>query len=344
VNASYHIDSGGKCLSNQDIYNDPSYDSGFSQQEKLEDCLIPSMQKSTLSPKPDWLKVRMPSGENYKRLKALSNDLGLHTVCEEAHCPNIGECWGGGTATFMLLGDTCTRGCRFCAVKSGNPNLVVDELEPVKIAIALKEMKLSYVVLTSVDRDDLPDGGASHFAETITETKTRNPGLLIEVLTPDFRGDLNAVQTIVQAHPDVFAHNIETVERLQRKARDVRANYKQSLDVLKAVKDFDSSIYTKSSIMLGLGETDKEIRKSMRDLREINVDVLAIGQYLRPSSWHLEVESYVPPSKFDEYRDIGESMGFRYVASGPLVRTSYRAGEYFMENMIRKKNCRTVSS
>ncbi len=278
----------------------------------------------------------MPSGENYKRLKVLSHDLGLHTVCEEAHCPNIGECWGGGTATFMLLGDTCTRGCRFCAVKSGNPNLIVDELEPVKIAIALKQMNLSYVVLTSVDRDDLPDGGAGHFAQTIIETKERNPGLLIEVLTPDFRGDLKAVKTIANTHPDVFAHNIETVERLQRRARDGRANYKQSLAVLKSIKEFDSSIYTKSSLMLGLGETDEEIKQSMIDLRDIGVDVLAIGQYLRPSSWHLEVERYVPPSKFDEFREMGESLGFSYVASGPLVRTSYRAGEFFMENIIRK--------
>jgi lipoyl synthase len=244
----------------------------------------------------------------------------------------------GGTATFMLLGDTCTRGCRFCAVKSGNPNLVVDALEPVKIAFALKEMKLSYVVLTSVDRDDLPDGGAAHFAETIRETKKQNPGLLMEVLTPDFRGDLEAVKTVIEAHPDVFAHNIETVERLQRKVRDIRANYRQSLAVLKSVKKFDSSIYTKSSLMLGLGETGEEIKKAMQDLREIEVDVLAIGQYLRPSSWHLEVEDYIPPSRFDEFREMGESMGFRYVASGPLVRTSYRAGEFFMENMIRREN------
>jgi lipoyl synthase len=296
------------------------------------------LQKSALSRKPEWLKVKMPSGENYKRLKVLSADLGLHTVCEEAHCPNIGECWGGGTATFMLLGDTCTRGCRFCAVKSGNPNLMVDELEPVKIALALKEMKLNYVVLTSVDRDDLPDGGAAHFAETIRETKKQNPGLLMEVLTPDFRGDLKAVRTVVDAHPDVFAHNIETVERLQRRVRDVRANYQQSLRVLRAVKEIDPTIFTKSSLMLGLGETGGEIAQAMEDLREIDVDVLAIGQYLRPSTWHLEVEEYIPPSRFDELRELGESMGFRYVASGPLVRTSYRAGEYFMEKMIRHEN------
>lgn len=294
------------------------------------------MQKSITKPKPEWLKVKMPSGENYKRLKVLSSELGLNTVCEEAHCPNIGECWGGGTATFMLLGDTCTRGCRFCAVKSGKPDPFVDHLEPAKIAIALKEMKLSYVVLTSVDRDDLEDGGAFHFAETIIESKKRNPSLLIEVLTPDFKGDLNSVKTVVDAHPDVFAHNLETVERLQRKARDIRANYRQSLSVLKAVKRFDPSIYTKSSLMLGLGETDEEVKQALRDLREIEVDVLAIGQYLRPSTWHLEVERFVHPSKFEEFRLFGESLGFKYVASGPLVRTSYRAGEYFLENLIRR--------
>ena len=289
------------------------------------------------STKPEWRKVRPPSGDNYKRLKVLSSELSLHTVCEEAHCPNIAECWGGGTATFMLLGDVCTRGCRFCAVKSGNPNKVVDELEPLKIALALKKMNLSYVVLTSVDRDDLPDGGAAHFAQTILETKKHNPSMLIEVLTPDFRGDLGAVERIVRAHPDVFAHNIETVERLQAKARDLRASYVQSLNVLKSIKEMDPSIYTKSSIMLGLGERDEEVVQSIKDLRAAGVDILAIGQYLRPSSWHLKVEEYVHPSKFEEFRKIGESFGFKFVASGPLVRTSYRAGEFFMENLIRKE-------
>ena len=295
------------------------------------------MQATNTQPKPEWLKVRPPAGENYKRLKVLSGELGLHTVCEEAHCPNIAECWGGGTATFMLLGDTCTRGCRFCAVKSGNPKMVVDEFEPLKIATALKEMKLSYVVLTSVDRDDLPDGGAGHFAQTIVETKKHNPDMLIEVLTPDFRGDLESIRKIVLAHPDVFAHNIETVERLQAKARDRRANYQQSLDVLRAIKEMDSSIYTKSSLMLGLGETDDEVIQAMKDLRSIDVDILAVGQYLRPSSWHLVVEEYVHPSKFERFREIGEYLGFKFVASGPLVRTSYRAGEFFMENLIRKE-------
>jgi lipoyl synthase len=294
-------------------------------------------QSAVHAPKPEWLKVRPPSGENYKRLRVLSRDLGLHTVCEEAHCPNIGECWGGGTATFMLLGDVCTRGCRFCAVKSGNPKLVVDEFEPLKIALALKEMNLTYVVLTSVDRDDLPDGGAAHFAKTITETRIKCPGMLIEVLTPDFAGDLDAVRSVVEARPDVFAHNIETVERLQVKARDKRASYLQSLRVLEHVKELDPSIYTKSSIMLGLGERDDEVAKSMSDLRSVGVDFLAIGQYLRPSEWHLAVDKYVHPSKFEEFRSAGEGMGFKYVAAGPLVRTSYRAGEFFIENMVRER-------
>jgi len=292
--------------------------------------------ESSLLPKPQWLKTRPPSGDNYRRLRLISSELGLHTVCEEAKCPNIGECWGGGTATFMLLGEVCTRGCRFCAVESGNPNRVVDEFEPVKIAMALEKMNLSYVVLTSVDRDDLPDGGAAHFAKTIIETKKKNPGMLIEVLTPDFAGNLVAVKTIVDAKPDVYAHNIETVRRLQKTARDGRAGYEQSLRVLEAVKKFNPDIFTKSSIMLGLGESRDEVVESMKDLRKIGVDVLAIGQYLRPSSWHLKVQEYIPPETFEEYKQIGESLGFSYVAAGPLVRTSYRAGEFFVESMIRR--------
>jgi lipoyl synthase len=289
-------------------------------------------------PKPEWLKVRPPSGENYKQIKSLSENLGLHTVCEEAHCPNIGECWGGGTATFMLLGDVCTRGCRFCAVTSGNPKKVIDDFEPIKVAYALKQMKLNYVVLTSVDRDDLEDGGAAHFAKSIIETRKSCPEMLIEVLTPDFQGDLGAIRKVVEAHPDVFAHNIETVQRLQSVARDRRANYAQSLKVLKSVKEMDASIYTKSSIMLGLGEKDEEVIQSMKDLRAIDVDLLAIGQYLRPSSWHLSVQEYVPPSKFEQFREVGESLGFQFVASGPLVRTSYRAGEFFVENLVRRES------
>ena len=228
--------------------------------------------ESSFLPKPQWLKTRPPSGDNYRRLRLISSELGLHTVCEEAKCPNIGECWGGGTATFMLLGDVCTRGCRFCAVESGNPNRVVDEFEPMKIAMALEKMKLSYVVLTSVDRDDLADGGAAHFAQTIIETRRKNPGMLIEVLTPDFAGDLEAVKTIVDAKPDVYAHNVETVRRLQKTVRDGRAGYEQSLRVLDAVKRFNTDIYTKSSIMLGLGESRDEVIDSMNDLRKIGVE------------------------------------------------------------------------
>jgi lipoyl synthase len=288
-------------------------------------------------PKPSWLKTRTPSGEAYGRIKSLSRELGLHTVCEEARCPNIAECWGGGTATFMLLGDTCTRGCRFCAVESGNPRRFVDEFEPVKIAMALERMGLSYVVLTSVDRDDLDDGGASHIAKTIVETKKRNPNILIEVLTPDFQGDLDAVRTVAAASPNVFAHNVETVRRLQSTVRDHRAGYDQSISVLSAVKDFDPRIYTKSSLMLGLGETRAEIIQTMDDLRETFVDFLTLGQYLRPTTWHLKVDEYITPEEFDRLRHVGEEKGFKYVASGPLVRTSYRAGEYFLEKMLRRE-------
>ncbi len=285
--------------------------------------------------KPEWLRVRPPAGENYVRLKGLLRSLDLHTVCEEAHCPNVWECWGGGTATIMLMGDTCTRGCRFCAVTSGNPHGVLDLDEPRKVAIALSELDLTYVVLTSVDRDDLPDGGASHFARTVREIKSRRPEMIVEALIPDFQGDLAAVRSIVDAGVDVLDHNVETVERLQSKVRDPRANYRQSLRVLEGAKGMREGLFTKSSIMLGLGESEDEVVATMRDLRGVGVDILTLGQYLRPSSWHLAVEAYVPPEAFDRYREIGESMGFLYVASGPLVRSSYRAGEFFLEKVIR---------
>jgi lipoic acid synthetase len=291
----------------------------------------------THEPKPQWLKVRLPSGESYNRIKMLSEVLGLHTVCEEAHCPNIAECWGGGTATFMLMGDLCTRGCRFCAVKSGNPHGILDEFEPIKIAKAVKEMGLSYIVLTSVDRDDLPDGGAAHFAKTIKAVKEESRNILVEVLIPDFQGDGVALNKIIAARPDVISHNIETVRRLTPMVRDRRATYDQSLKVLRFCKNSDPSIYTKSSVMLGLGETDEEIIETMANLREVGVDILTLGQYLRPSSWHLEVKEYIEPAKFETFRREAERQGFLYVASGPLVRTSYRAGEFFIENVIRLK-------
>ncbi|HLE54848.1 MAG TPA: lipoyl synthase [Thermoplasmata archaeon] len=287
--------------------------------------------------KPEWLRVRPPAGENYAHVKTLLRDLGLHTVCAEAHCPNVAECWGGGTATIMLLGDLCTRGCRFCAVRSGNPHGLVDGGEPGKVAAAVADLGLSYVVLTSVDRDDLPDGGAAHFAATIHEIKARDSDILVEALIPDFQGDLEAVRTVVEARPDVLDHNIETVRRLQSVARDPRATYAQSLAVLKGAKAMRADLVTKSSIMLGLGETREEILTTMRDLRANEVDLLTLGQYLRPSEWHLPVHEYVAPETFDEFREAGEAMGFLYVAAGPLVRSSYRAGEFFLERVIRER-------
>ena len=274
--------------------------------------------------KPEWLRVRPPSGENYVHLKGLFRSLDLHTVCEEAHCPNVWECWGGGTATIMLMGDTCTRGCHFCAVKSGNPHGILDLDEPRKVAIALSDLDLTYVVLTSVDRDDLADGGASHFAKTVREIKDRRPDLLVEALIPDFQGDLEAVRSVVDAGVDVLDHNIETVERLQAVVRDRRANYGQSLRVLRGAKGMRDGLFTKSSIMLGLGETRNEVLETMRDLREADVDIVTLGQYLRPSDWHLPVREYVPPETFDQLREAGEAMGFAYVAAGPLVRSSDR--------------------
>ncbi len=287
--------------------------------------------------KPEWLRVRPPGGAEYTHLKGLLRGLDLHTVCEEAHCPNVWECWGGGTATIMLMGDLCTRGCRFCAVRSGNPHGLLDLDEPRKVAEALADLGLTYVVLTSVDRDDLPDGGASHFAATIKAIKARDPDILVEALIPDFQGDLGAVRTVVDAEPDVLDHNLETVRRLQPVARDRRANYEQSLSVLRAAKAMRPGLFTKSSLMLGLGETREEVLEAMRDLRAIDVDLLTLGQYLRPSEWHLPVQEYVSPETFDDLRAAGEGLGFAHVAAGPLVRSSYRAGEFFLERVLRER-------
>ena len=267
--------------------------------------------------KPEWLRVRPPSGEAYAELKSLFRSLDLHTVCEEAHCPNVWECWGGGTATIMLMGDMCTRGCRFCAVGSGNPHGVLDLDEPRKVAIALSQMDLAYVVLTSVDRDDLADGGAAHFARAVREIKARRPDMLVEALIPDFQGDLDAVRTVVDAGVDVLDHNLETVERLQAVVRDRRANYAQSLSVLRGAKAMRAGLFTKSSLMLGLGETRAEVLQAMRDLRAAGVDIVTLGQYLRPSGWHLPVQEFVPPEAFDRLREAGEAMGFAYGPPGP---------------------------
>ena len=286
--------------------------------------------------KPPWIRVKLPSGEAYSRVRSIIRKYRLHTVCDEALCPNISECWGSGTATIMLLGDTCTRACKFCAVKTGNPRGYIDWDEPRRVAEAVKELNLDYVVLTSVTRDDLEDGGASVYAETVRLIKEMCPNIIIEVLIPDFNNDLNALRMVVESGVDVVAHNIETVERLTPKVRDPRAGYWKSLKTLKIVKDLSSKIYTKSSIMLGLGERDDEVVKAMRDLRSVGVDILTIGQYLQPTRRHLPVVEYVTPEKFKWFKEIGERLGFLYVASGPLVRSSYKAGEYFIKHVLHK--------
>ncbi|MBI2141125.1 lipoyl synthase [Candidatus Woesearchaeota archaeon] len=292
--------------------------------------------------KPEWLKIRPPT-ETFSELKGLVAHFGLHTVCQEAHCPNMSECWSGGTATFMVLGDTCTRGCKFCAVKTGNPRGIVNSAEPFMLAQCIKEInqlngdKLDYIVITSVDRDDLPDQGAGHFAGCVTETKKAVPGIMVEVLTPDFRGSRECIKAVVDAQPDVFDHNIETVKRLQRSVRDPRANYEQSLSVLATAKEINPKVFTKSSIMLGLGEAEEEVIEAMKDLLAVGVDILTLGQYLRPSSWHLPVAEYVRPEKFNKLKLVGEGLGFKYVAAGPFVRSSYRAGELFVKNVLKKQ-------
>lgn len=291
-----------------------------------------------LQHKPDWFHVRLPSGETYEHVREILKSRHLTTVCEEAHCPNIAECWGGGTATIMLMGDTCTRGCRFCAVTTGNPHKMLDEWEPVKVGKAIGELGLNYIVITSVCRDDLPDGGAGHFAQTVREIHRQNPDIIVEVLIPDFRGDREAIRAVVKSQPQVVGHNIETVERLSPSVRDWRATYQQSLGVLRMVKELDSTRITKSSMMLGIGETDDEVRRAMKDLRSVGVDILTLGQYLQPTrTWrHLPVTEFVLPAKFAEWQRVGEDMGFLYVASGPLVRSSYRAGEFFLEKVLRQ--------
>lgn len=287
--------------------------------------------------KPDWLRVRAPGGDSYTMIKKTLRERGLFTVCEEARCPNVGECWGGGTATFMLLGEVCTRGCRFCAVTSGNPGGRVDRDEPRKLAESVAAIGLRYVVLTMVDRDDLDDGGAAHVAECIDHLKDSAPELIVEALVGDFLGDRAAIDTVCDSAVDVFAHNIETVARLQRSVRDSRCGYRQSLDVLEHARAHRSRPWTKSSIMLGLGETEAELLQTMRDLRAVGVDFLTLGQYLQPTPKHLTVREFITPARFEQLRQLGEAEGFRYVAAGPLVRSSYRAGEFFVESLVRQR-------
>lgn len=281
--------------------------------------------------KPDYVKVRIASGQNYTEIKKTLRARVLYTVCEEARCPNIAECWDSGTATFMILGKNCSRGCRFCAVTHGRM-LPVDPEEPRKVADSVMQMGLKYAVITSVDRDDLADQGAGHFAEVIREVKAT--GVRVESLVPDFQGRPELVDRIIEASPDVFAHNVETVRRLTPSVRDPRAGYDQSIAVLDYVKRQKPDQITKSSIMLGLGEGDEEVAKTMTDILEAGVDILTIGQYLRPSKLQLEVVEYSPMSRFKKFEELGYAMGFGFVASGPLVRTSYRAAEAWTQRRL----------
>ncbi|KAL3624731.1 sphingosine N-acyltransferase subunit lip1 [Castilleja foliolosa] len=299
-------------------------------------------------PKPKWMKESIPGGEKYTQIKSKLRELKLHTVCEEAKCPNLGECWSGGetgtaTATIMILGDTCTRGCRFCNVKTSRTPPPPDPNEPTNVAEAIASWGLEYVVITSVDRDDLLDQGSGHFAETVKKLKILKPEILIEALVPDFRGDAVCVEKVAKSGLDVFAHNIETVEELQNVVRDHRANFKQSLDVLMMAKDYaPPGTLTKTSVMLGCGETPDQVVKTMEKVRAAGVDVMTFGQYMRPSKRHMQVSEYVTPEAFEKYRLLGMQMGFRYVASGPMVRSSYKAGEFYIKSMIESD--RAVSS
>jgi lipoic acid synthetase len=275
--------------------------------------------------KPSWLKVKAPGGPNYLRLKSLMRELDLHTVCEEAHCPNVGECWEHGTATFMILGSVCTRNCAYCAVAHGRPPRF-DPAEPSRVADACAEMQLRHVVLTSVDRDDLPDYGAWAFAETIREIKARLPEASVEVLVPDFQGREDSIRTVLEARPDIYNHNTETVPRLYKKCRP-GGRYARVMDIFRASKRLAPDIPTKTGIILGMGETNEEVVAVMKDLRAVDVDILTLGQYLRPSDGHVALDRYVTPEDFRMFYEAGMTMGFRHVESGPLVRSSYHAWE-----------------
>ena len=283
--------------------------------------------------KPAWLRVKAEFNPNFHKIKSQVNEKKLNTVCEEAHCPNISECWSAGTATFMLMGSVCTRACKFCSVDTGNPKGWLDLDEPMNTAKAVQVMGLKYVVLTSVNRDDLEDGGAEHFAQTVKLIKELNPGTAVEALTPDFKGLSSSIDTLVNCGLEVFAQNIETVERLTHPVRDIRAGYKQTLDVLVESKRINPKVLTKTSLILGLGETDQEIEETMDDLIKNKVDILTLGQYLRPTLNHLPIERWVTPEEFEIYREIGLKKGFLEVVSGPMVRSSYRA-----ERALEKNN------
>ncbi len=289
--------------------------------------------------KPAWLKMKVGlPNEKFDRINAMAKELNLATVCQSAHCPNVAECWSGGTATFMLMGDTCTRACKFCNVKHGKPQ-PLDPNEPKNLAEAIGKMGVDYAVITCVDRDDVEDGGAGHFAACISHLRVAYPNVKVEVLVSDFQGKKKDIQKVIDSSPHVFAHNIETVARLQKSVRDHRANYDQSISVLKYVKDSQPKMLTKSSIIVGLGETPEEVLETMRDLRAVGVDFLTLGQYLRPSKWNLPVKEYVPLEQYAIYEKEGKKMGFKYVAAGPFVRSSYKAGELYMKQNLSTPNC-----
>ena len=284
--------------------------------------------------KPRWLRAQMPSGSGYSGTRQIVHEHRLSTVCEESKCPNIGECWNAGTATIMVLGSVCTRACRFCAVDTGNPKGWLDADEPANTGMAVKLMGLEYVVITSVDRDDLADGGASHYAACVREIKKLNPQTAVEALTPDFNGNMEHVELVVDSGLEVFAQNVETVARLTHPVRDPRASYEQTIAVLKHAKSYRPEVLTKTSLMLGLGERDSEILRTMDDLREAKVDILTLGQYLRPTPNHLPVERYVSPEEFEAYRAEGLERGFVEVVAGPMVRSSYRAEQVLQKNNV----------
>ena len=274
--------------------------------------------------KPKWLRVKLPTGESYREVRRLVDKHKLHTICESGHCPNMGECWGEGTATFMILGNVCTRSCGFCAVKTGRPS-AVDLMEPKRVADSVKLMKVKHAVLTSVDRDDLPDGGADIWVETVSQIRIESPGTTLETLIPDFAGKWDNLQKIINVAPEIVSHNLETVRRLTKEVR-IQAKYDRSLELLFRLKK--GGMKTKSGVMLGLGESEEEVVETMEDLRNVNVDVLTLGQYLQPTPKHLFVQDFITPEKFQFYKDLGLKMGFKYVESGPLVRSSYRAEKH----------------
>ena len=307
----------------------------------LEELNVKVEKQNWPAHKPEWFRMRLPSAAaRFGAVQKTISESRLHTVCEEAKCPNIGECWSTGTATFMVLGDTCTRGCRFCAVAKAAKGRELDGEEPAKMALTVREWnetwKLDYIVITSVDRDDLPDQGANHFAECVRQVKKMNPGVIVELLIPDFRGERGLLEIVATSGAEVIGQNIETVERLTS-IRDRRAGYQQTLDVLRMLKEINPNLFTKSAIMVGLGETFDEVSSTMDDLRDVGVDFLAIGQYLRPSLRQIEIVEYVHPSVFDNYEKLAMQKGFKYAACGPLVRSSYKAGEYFLKNIISKQ-------